>query len=79
MRQIPKGGWSKAPVTWEDFGGIVSRRFVIALPLAVKALKMLDAKPLTAFCKLAEMSNDKALDHIFSCLEIDVFNEGLDK
>jgi len=79
MGQILKGGWSKAPISWEDFGGIVSRRFAIALPLAVKALKALGDEPLAAFCKLAEMSNDRALDHIFSYLEIDVFNEGLDK
>ena len=56
-------------ITFENCAGVVTRRFCISLKLAIAALKALDSKPITAYCNLAKMGNEGALDHIFRIVE----------
>ena len=56
-------------ITFEDYAGIVVRRFCISLKFAIKVLKALGDEPVKAFCSLAKMGDEGALDHIFRIME----------
>lgn len=65
MMRKTKRGWAHKTLTHRDWAMIPANRFGLNLDFAEAVLKSLDATPINAFNKLANMGDDGALDYIF--------------